>query len=889
MPNPWHTLVNPMDYFDAGELDYYDHVDFKAVWAEQHWLSDPTNSGVFFLPDGAETKEEVENILDEDQVSLFQDVIHSAVDIVVSPYSEMSEHPDNDGCGVYSVGYEILYQNPQTLVYETTESSRGSFGYRQLFSAFGQIEEPSVWMDKYNALFHDPNQGMLFQNPYIVTNCGAIDTASWENGWDNVWTDESSDDWEKGICRGAWNTFLAVPGIGRDPENNSEAYFSDGRYSVLVTAESHGSRLTGGTELPVDDLDAVSPEVRGIVVDNFMPSVRGVEVYLSGETESGQTRSTAYTAAWVDSSCAGSERHEQLEYLEELRRDLRYFESLEEPERRDDLQLPPNLRLFDDAPDVANNLPDGEEPGLCLPEGAGMEPVEFLREEIARVENELDGPGGKLNLVEEVEGYISENPASDASSLNLIIYYSEPTMVEDAGGNEIVDYIWLSGHIGEGEYWDSRDHGQFLRSGEYGALNSTSAGQGEGPGSGLLEDVNRSNAVHYMYTGSVPSEFEGMIRVHIGSDMLGGDQGPRDTAGHMMDGTPESIPGTRMNYESWASGYNWPRNYDPGEDCNYQWGVPDWELVTDDKLVYGRVVWDTVAVVDLAEIGMDSLSWFMGDCDYWCGFWLFRAFPGAVSFDIPVIEPDGAIRNYGWSTGYPIYGGSSGPGVPEPFWTTYPYNHKISDDTDCYWMTGDVYNLPEGFSYSTYYCQDAENGISSSDVICRGVCFAYFDESPSAGAGKYTIAGCYSNIVKVYRNNSALIGFAYHTFPSPDSVVYDYVVLKPPQFDGGQAIRSEDPSEENSLEPSETLQSVAEVLSNPVRENLSVMVSGERGASWRLDLYDISGRCVASESGVMESSGFVEEFDLQSLPSGVYVLRSRVGGVEDVRSVSVVR
>lgn len=151
------------------------------------------------------------------------------------------------------------------------------------------------------------------------------------------------------------------------------------------------------------------------------------------------------------------------------------------------------------------------------------------------------------------------------------------------------------------------------------------------------------------------------------------------------------------------------------------------------------------------------------------------------------------------------------------------------------------------------------------------------------------LAGCYSNVVKVYRNNSALIGFGYHTFPHPDSIVYDYVVLKPPQFDGGQTLRSEVLLEQNDLDPSERLHSFAEVLSNPVRGILSVMVSGSSGESWRLDLYDISGRRVASESGVMESAGFVEELNVQSLPSGVYVLRSRVGGVEDVRSISVVR
>lgn len=67
------------------------------------------------------------------------------------------------------------------------------------------------------------------------------------------------------------------------------------------------------------------------------------------------------------------------------------------------------------------------------------------------------------------------------------------------------------------------------------------------------------------------------------------------------------------------------------------------------------------------------------------------------------------------------------------------------------------------------------------------------------------------------------------------------------------------------------------VLSNPVLETLDVMVSHESGERWKLDLYDLSGRCVVSESGVLHESGSILSIGVENLPSGVYILKTEIG------------
>ncbi|MBD3276738.1 MAG: hypothetical protein GF388_00410, partial [Candidatus Aegiribacteria sp.] len=280
--------MNPFDYFIPGELDGYDSVGFKNVYAEQDYswfvfTQDSTNKGVFFLPDGVVYAYIYGSTLG-DNAETFQDIIFGKVDIAAAPYSSLPDFPDNSGSGVQSIGYEIFRQNPLNSGWFTTESALGNWGYRVLFNAEDQIGQPGTgdWNDIYYRLFFNLD---YFENNYIITNTGAIDPSDWNHGWDNVWFDDTEDNWFDGICRGAWNTRLAKWEVsGSNPcsaVQNKEAFFPDGRYAIDITARSHASPDTDSLtmRLPVEDLSDPESPVEGIIVDNFRPRIDTVIVY----------------------------------------------------------------------------------------------------------------------------------------------------------------------------------------------------------------------------------------------------------------------------------------------------------------------------------------------------------------------------------------------------------------------------------------------------------------------------------------------------------------------------------------------------------------------------------------------------------------------------------
>ena len=238
---PFIGYHNSFDYF-FDDLSTYDEVQFKKVC---HELG---STGAWFMPDGFETAAQFGQAPGSPSASDFQDVVFNMVDIAVSPISAFQGISSRDSAGVYAVAYEILMQNPLSpSQWSSTESSQGDWGLRWLMEMRDEL--PYGDSDEYRALFAD---GSLLngdtistpypigENAYIVTNSGALDTSSWNDGLDNVWTDASDDDWTDGICRGSWNTFLAKQEYSGDPTQNCEAFFPDGRYAAEVTAISHG-------------------------------------------------------------------------------------------------------------------------------------------------------------------------------------------------------------------------------------------------------------------------------------------------------------------------------------------------------------------------------------------------------------------------------------------------------------------------------------------------------------------------------------------------------------------------------------------------------------------------------------------------------------------------
>jgi len=107
---PFYGYYNPFNYFLGNELDDFDEVQFKETT-----FSPWPGTGVWLMPDGAETAAQINLLTD---YYYFQSVVSGAIDIAVSPFSAFNGLSNRDSSGVYSVAYSMLKQNPHTLEYD---------------------------------------------------------------------------------------------------------------------------------------------------------------------------------------------------------------------------------------------------------------------------------------------------------------------------------------------------------------------------------------------------------------------------------------------------------------------------------------------------------------------------------------------------------------------------------------------------------------------------------------------------------------------------------------------------------------------------------------------------------------------------------------------------
>ncbi len=821
--------------------------------------------------------------------------ISGAVDIAVAPFSAFQGSSDQDMAGVYSVSYEILRQNPHTLDYEPAAPDEGNFRERHLMEMRGEI--PHGDSPGYRALFPDgylpPNGGApdpfwwYNMNAYIVTNSGAVDPSQWTSGWHNLYTASGYvNDWNDGICQGAWDTFLANRGISGVLSSNRKAFFPDGRYAVEVNAVSQGSRESGSEILPVDDLNKPFPVTRGIIVDNFLPGVGVVIVY----SKSGSSVDPKYMAKWMGAGSSDtSEYQEQLAYLEELHEDLRFFQSLELGEEvavPESFPIDPDLpggfiagASYSTAPVSSGNTASEVNSVFPVVEGygvstdIGIDPVVFLQEEIARVEGELDSYGNR-NLDVSQYGYIPYGGASssvDGESLNMLVIYSEPTMVRNSSGQTITDKIYMLGYIHENSIWDSRDHGTFVRDTPAGNAEHTAYLQ-EQMGSAFPSEPDAEYAVHYTFQGNLPSGFCGSIVVLIGTGFRSSTTGPRDLAGHLMDANPGTIPATRKGYESWASVAPGSHpGYESQSDPHYYWGVPRWTPGI--GKVYATISSDTVAVVDLASIGMGGTKFF-GGCIPWYGFWLYKDTDGEHGFNVPVVRHNGTIRHHVFTTKYP----KGNPNEDSMFWAGGPGEQEraVSLDQQYFWVSGSECNTLVNYSTAHIYSVNSETGATNIHDVCSGWCSNSF-------LGDLMFPCSQTAVMKIYESGAALIMYGYFPYPWSEPI-NGYKVYYPP---GG--VNMDFPDEPSLVMQAEDFalsdNEPFTILSNPVGETLDVEIAC---ASWNLSVFDISGRCVVSESGVSTEDRSVISIDAGMLPSGVYMLKVEIEGVEQLQSITVV-
>ncbi|NOQ21755.1 MAG: hypothetical protein GQ565_03775, partial [Candidatus Aegiribacteria sp.] len=761
-PTPPGTY-NPFDFF-ADNLSNYDEVQFNHVWYEER-LFPARRRGIWFTPDEFEGYNDLPTAPGNPTQVVFQDIISGAVDIAVAPFSAFQGITGSDSAGVYSVSYEILRQDPISLQYVSAALSAGNFGQRFLMEMRDEL--PAGDSPGYRAIFLDGQRpdgtGNLDwewnKNAYIVTNSGALDPANWTTGWDNVWTTASVNDWVTGICKGAWDTFLAIQNIWPNPPTqNTEAFFPDGRYAVKVTAVSHASRDTGIDTLPVDDLSLPNPSTEGVIVDNFQPHIIRVAAYAWNPAAG--TCNKKYAGYWADSALARVIPGES-EYLERLRADLHELQSedrsgslpsfcmIDVTESSSQsfvnhIGFSESVRTSEEHSDILSTL----EPGCCIDEDIGQDPVDFLLNEIDRMENQqiLSSIDATRVFDKRIYGYLL-NPGQ---SLVLQVFYSEPTMIAALDGQDIADKLYFIGIIGSDTTWFSPEHGQFSRlPGSFQLpLASDNTTRSDLESDTTLFDS--SYVVHYIFKGAYPQKYIGNIKLCFGDANLLDDEGPRDLAGNTMDSFPGTVAEPRINYGPFLN-----NGFETGQDTSYScWDSPDWYHDTSTDIVYGRVgiEQDLVAEVDLNSIGLAD-GHFLGDCDYWCGFWIIKQQEGVSGFDVYIVKPDGSYIQHHFSTPFPI-----------GYNFSLNAEYTISDGRYC-WVTGHFLRHSgtdrawKGHSGSIAYRVDAVEGNTFRKTVCKG------DAWYPGGQFAYVSR---ASLIKMYPTGEAL--YQYVRFNAGDPV-----------------------------------------------------------------------------------------------------------------------
>ncbi len=642
------------------------------------------------------------------------------------------------------------------------------------------------------------------------------------------------------------------------PATNLEAFFSDGRYAVEISAVSHGSRYEDSKKLPVDDLASLNPEVEGVIVDNFLPHVSTVFVFTNGPNQ------IKYDARWirnrsdVDSTL--------IEYLEELRTDLHYFQMLEQGIHAEASFPVDSFMQYSSSEILTSPVSDN----LILFEvnvANSENPISFIEGEIARVEEELDTPQFGRHLNSAGYGYLPID-ASDSYWLKMLVFYSEPTAIKNSSGVLLEDDIWINGTVYNQTLWDSRNTGSFVRSSPSASASYVEYFQEE-LGSSFPAEVTPENAVLYSYVGNLPSTFSGTLQVRIGLSPAISTTGPRDLAGHLMDLNPATIAFTRQGYESWENLTQGSfAGYDLYEKKRLEWGIPFWERIG--YLLYAKVGMDTVAEVNLGSIGLEEAN-FQGTCSPRYGAWMYIDEDGETGFDVPVVLYDGSVLNHSFQTKYPV-GSLSG----DSFWfENITPNRTISSDGRYFWMTGSENNTSMQVSSAYAYCVDSESGSTQSYFLCSGWCSGTKEVNTQ-------FSGSYARIKKIYKTGDALVSYGYFTSSSPDPII-DYRVIRV------SGLASNDDIEENifgsvctnNVNP---ILASSQLLNNPIDYSIELLVPA---GVWSVSVFDLTGRILINESGLASNFQNHLSFNTINIPSGIYLLKYTVDGEETVRSISI--
>lgn len=195
------------------------------------------------------------------------------------------------------------------------------------------------------------------------------------------------------------------------------------------------------------------------------------------------------------------------------------------------------------------------------------------------------------------------------------------------------------------------------------------------------------------------------------------------------------------------------------------------------------------------------------------------------------------------------------------------------------------------------YCMDSENNLVHEYYLCIGLVWDPYrrmsshensrgllqGDNISTDSGRY-IHKSFCEIMSVDSVGVAEVRYGYYTEPDQDSCVVDTIFLDP-NVDREDILATQD--ERSTDTPIAEI--AAEINTNPVHDVLTINILATSGSRYDIELYDVSGRQVLSESGILTQDRSAINMGVSHLPAGVYMTSIFTENHREVNKICIIR
>jgi hypothetical protein len=355
-------------------------------------------------------------------------------------------------------------------------------------------------------------------------------------------------------------------------------------------------------------------------------------------------------------------------------------------------------------------------------------------------------------------------------------------------------------------------------------------------------------------------EYSGRIQLCINAV-----SGASDLAGHYIDSNPETVVYPR---DEISGDWNLDNYETEAFDLSNIWGTAhSFSKITNTE--YVGWCFDRMVTVDVPSQYSPSLL--LGDCDYFCGFWLFQILYSRDESDIArVVAVNGATEStvlYEIPKQYSVLdSGIPGEGDPPCSW--------VEDEVwqgDFVWLSvHDVcYNPSQGDSIlgsssGSLVCVNAKDGVVLDTQVTNNSWWSGSRGSRITFWGSLitsVVAETDTSVSVTYWNSTGVNGVGetltkVYEQPSPQDIIFSQ--------------RDTEYSEEAIVSGDNTTGTIS-LASNPCRGNLAILLDGYDGEQFQINMFDLMGRSVYEDRQTCHFSFLL--LDTATLSVGVYMLR----------------